>query len=110
MSTFRNLREVARTFLLSFSILACAPMAAQAQADTAGASNWPQRSIRMVVPFPAGGATDVVARILAERAGAELGQQIVVENKTGAGGTIGAADVAKSGPDGYTILLTTSST
>ena len=73
-------------------------------------SNFPERSIRMIVPFPAGGATDVVARIIAQQAGTELGQQVVVENKSGAGGTIGAAEAAKAQPDGYTILLTTTST
>jgi len=64
----------------------------------------------MVVPFPAGGATDVVARIIAQQAGEELGKQIVVENKSGAGGTIGAGEAAKAAADGYTILLTTTST
>src|SRR5690606_19897364 len=76
----------------------------------AGAQTWPDRTIRMVVPFPAGGATDVVARMIAQEASTQLGQQIVVENKAGAGGTIGAGEAARAAPDGYTILLTTSST
>lgn len=76
----------------------------------AGAQSWPDKPIRMVVPFPAGGATDVVARLIAQEASSQLGQQIVVENKSGAGGTIGAGEAARAAPDGYTILLTTSST
>jgi tripartite-type tricarboxylate transporter receptor subunit TctC len=61
----------------------------------------------MVVPFPAGGVTDVVARLTAERLSADLGQQVIVDNKAGAGGVIGTEVVAKAPPDGYTILLTT---
>lgn len=76
----------------------------------ASAQSWPDKPIRMVVPFPAGGATDVVARMIAQEASNQLGQQIVIENKSGAGGTIGAGDAARANGDGYTILLTTSST
>lgn len=72
------------------------------------AQDYPTRTIRMVVPFPAGGATDVVARVLAEKLGAELGQRVIIENKGGAAGNIGAADVAKSEPDGYTLLFSAS--
>lgn len=64
--------------------------------------------LRIVVPFPAGGATDVLARELTTRLGAALGQPVVVENRPGAGGTIGAAAVARAGGDGNTVLLTTS--
>lgn len=94
---------------LFVTALTCAPLAAHAQ-GTASTSEWPERALRMVVPFPAGGATDVVARIIAQQAGEELGKQIVVENKSGAGGTIGAGEAAKAAADGYTILLTTTST
>jgi tripartite-type tricarboxylate transporter receptor subunit TctC len=63
-----------------------------------------------VVPFPAGGSTDLVARVVAERMGKELGQSIIVENRGGAGGNIGSAAVAKADPDGYTILMGTVAT
>ena len=75
---------------------------------SAQAQTWPARPITMVVPFAAGGSTDITARMLAEKLGAILGQNIVVENRTGAGGNIGAAAVARANPDGYTILLHTS--
>jgi tripartite-type tricarboxylate transporter receptor subunit TctC len=69
------------------------------------AQTYPDRSITMVVPFAAGGPTDTVGRLIAEKMSAELGQQILVENVGGAGGTLGAAQVAAAEPDGYTILL-----
>lgn len=74
----------------------------------AQSSNWPARPITMVVPFAVGGSTDITARMLAEKLGGVLGQPVIVENKTGAAGNIGAAAVAKANPDGYTILLHTS--
>jgi tripartite-type tricarboxylate transporter receptor subunit TctC len=70
---------------------------------------WPNRTIHAVVPFSPGGAVDVVARVVLERVSSELGQPIVVENKTGAGGTVGAAAVARAEPDGYTVLVHSSS-
>lgn len=73
-------------------------------------ANWPDRPVRVIVPFPASGATDLVARVVAQRVAQDLGQQMVVDNRPGAGGTIGAAEAAKAQPDGYTLLLTTSST
>jgi tripartite-type tricarboxylate transporter receptor subunit TctC len=74
------------------------------------AQTFPSRAIRLVVPFAAGGSTDVVARIVAAEMSKVLGQQVVVDNKPGAGGSIGSAEVAKSAPDGYTILAATVST
>lgn len=65
---------------------------------------YPDRPVRVIVPFPAGGATDVVVRLLGERMAQDLRQPIVVENRTGAAGTVGAASVARSRPDGYTLL------
>ena len=76
----------------------------------AQAQSWPDRPVRVVVPFPASGATDLVARVIARQVSQDLGQQFVVDNKPGAGGTIGAFEAAKAAPDGYTLLLTTSST
>ena len=73
-------------------------------ASLAGAQTWPVRPIRMIVGFPPGGATDVVARAFAPRLGEALGQSIVIDNRPGAGGNIGLEMVAKSTPDGYTLL------
>lgn len=72
------------------------------------ANTWPSRPTNIVVPFPAGASTDVVARLLAERLRAELGQGFVVENKTGAGGNIAATSVVRATPDGYTLLFSSS--
>ena len=80
--------------LLSLLLL---PFAAEAQ-------NYPSRSITVVVPFPAGGPSDTVARVLAERMGKTLGQPMIIENVTGAGGTLGSARAATARPDGYTLL------
>ena len=74
------------------------------------AQDWPTRTVTMVVPFPAGGPIDVVARILAPPMGEALGQQIIVENIGGAGGSTGASRVAKAPPDGYQFLIGNSGT
>jgi tripartite-type tricarboxylate transporter receptor subunit TctC len=74
------------------------------------AQSWPARPVKVIVPFPAGGPTDVLTRVLGERLSAVLGQAVVVDNKPGAGGSIGTDFVAKSAPDGYTLLMATSST
>jgi tripartite-type tricarboxylate transporter receptor subunit TctC len=74
-------------------------------ASAAMAQGYPDRSITMVVPFAAGGPTDTVGRLIAEKMSASLGQQVIVENVGGAGGTLGAGQVAAAAPDGYTILL-----
>ncbi|WP_245434277.1 Bug family tripartite tricarboxylate transporter substrate binding protein [Pseudolabrys taiwanensis] len=86
---------------------ACAMMfvftAAQAQPE-----GYPSHTIKMVVPFPAGGATDIIARLVADRLGDDLGTRIIVENKGGAGGNVGTASVATAEPDGHTILFSAS--
>ncbi|HEX6703415.1 MAG TPA: tripartite tricarboxylate transporter substrate binding protein [Albitalea sp.] len=88
------------TLTLRASLLALAFVAGAATAQT-----WPAKPITLVVPFPPGGTTDVLARALAERVGAGLGQTVIVENKPGAGATLGADVVAKAKPDGYTLLM-----
>ncbi len=80
-------------------------LAAALLATSALAQDYPDRQISMVIPFAAGGPTDTVGRLIAEKMSADLGQQIVVENVGGAGGTLGAGQVAEAEPDGYTILL-----
>jgi tripartite-type tricarboxylate transporter receptor subunit TctC len=74
-------------------------------AKSGHAQDWPQRSVHFIVPYAAGGGTDIVARVLAQKLGVKLGQNFVVENKTGASGMIGAEFVAKSDADGYTFLV-----
>lgn len=87
-------------------LLACTGIAAQhAHAQGGAASNYPERPIRLVVGFPPGGATDILARILQQHMPESIGQQVVVDNRGGAGGTIAAAMVAKAAPDGYTIMM-----
>jgi tripartite-type tricarboxylate transporter receptor subunit TctC len=90
--------------------LTFAALAASALVGSASAQTYPDRTITMVVPFAAGGSTDLVARILAQKLTEQLGQSVVVENRAGAGGNIGAAAVAKATPDGYTLLYGTIST
>ncbi|ANY17081.1 tripartite tricarboxylate transporter substrate binding protein BugE [Bordetella pseudohinzii] len=87
----------------------CAALALAAAALSAHAE-FPDRPITLIVPFPAGGPTDIVGRVAAAKAGEILGQQIVVENRTGASGTIGMAATARAKPDGYTVGLATVST
>ena len=98
-------RALGRT--LSATVLAvwalASPWAAHAQ------SNYPDKPIRFVVPYPPGGGTDVIARIVQVRLQAALGQNVLIENKGGAGGSLGTDVVAKAAPDGYTVLFTLSS-
>ena len=90
---------------MSISKLLGAVCAVSMLAAPGFAQDYPARQITMVVPFSAGGPTDTVARLVAERMSADLGQQVIVENVGGAGGTLGAGQVAKAEPDGYTVLL-----
>jgi len=84
----------------------CAAAAfAPALIGPARAQGWPNRHVRLIVPFPAGGGTDIIARILANRLSEIWGQQMVIENKGGAGSNIGAEAVARAEPDGYTLLI-----
>ena len=95
-------RRVTQLFASALApVLIGAPAFAQAPSPSA----WPNRFVRLVVPFPAGGGTDAVARILANRLSEVWGQQMVIENKGGAGSNIGADAVARSEPDGYTVLI-----
>lgn len=85
----------------------CAAMAAAALHAIAQTSGWPERPIRVIVPFPPGGPSDIVLRTAGDAARSALRQPIVQENKPGAGGNIGAAEVARAAPDGYTWLFST---
>ncbi len=96
-------RSLGWAISVSLASFALAPAFSFAQA-------YPAKPIRMIVPFPAGGATDILARALSQRLGEKIGQTVVVENRPGAGGTIGADLASKAAPDGYTLLLATSST
>ena len=78
--------------------------------STALAQDFPDRPITLVVPFAAGGSTDVVARIVAQKMSEDLGQQVIVQNVAGAGGNLGADNVARADQDGYTILMGTVAT
>src|SRR6476661_6976487 len=91
-------RRTATALMLMFAV-----SGAMAQA-------YPTKPVRMIVPFPAGGATDIVGRLIAQKLAEGWGQQVIVDNRGGAGGTIGSDVAAKSPPDGYTMLLGTSST
>ena len=94
-----------RAIGLAVVAAAAASWAGAVQAQDA----WPSKPITMVVPFPPGGPTDMVARVLAQQVGQQLGQTVVVDNRPGANGNIGNALVAKAAPDGYTVLYNTSS-
>ncbi len=84
----------------SLALLAATTLGSAVQAQT-----WPSKTITMIVPYPAGGGTDVLARVIAEKVGQKLGQTIVVDNKAGASGLLAMGALAKAAPDGYTILV-----
>jgi len=86
---------------VALALLAAAPAAAQQS------GGYPNRAIRFILPFPAGGGTDIVGRVLAQRLAEELGQPVIPDNRAGAGGNLGAEIVAKAAPDGYTIVMCT---
>ena len=92
---------------LCYSMLAaCAALSGAATAQ----DKYPTKPIRLIVAFPAGGSTDIVARLVGQRLGEKLGQQVVVDNRGGAGGTIGTEIAARANPDGYTLTMGTTST
>jgi len=99
----RNFNNVVHLFLMA-GILIGLPLQAYAQSD------YPNKPIRLVIGFPAGGSTDIVGRVVAQRLGERLGQTIFVDNRGGAGGTIGTDVASKAAPDGYTLTLGTTST
>ena len=96
-----------RLTALSLALAACAPLML---AQLAGAQQYPTKPVRMVVPFPPGGGTDIMARTIALKLTESLNTQVVVDNRGGAGGTIGTDLAAKAAPDGYTLLLGSVST
>src|SRR6266540_4432564 len=87
---------ILRKFLFAFGMFLAA---------SASAQSWPAKPVRFIVPFPPGGATDVAARVVADKLTRTLGQQFVVDNRSGASGAIGATEVARAAPDGYTFLF-----
>lgn len=100
MKTGGKLQQAFLPFLVTLAAV-LAPWPASAQAPEA----WPSKPIRLILPFPPGGPTDILGRMVADRLTASLGQPVIVENRGGAGGNIGAEAAAKSAPDGYTLLL-----
>ena len=106
MRSLHVIRWVRNSALASFAMALCAlPAHAQTQAQ-----NYPTQPLKIIVPFAPGGGVDVVARIILPKLTEELGQSIVIDNRGGAGGAIGAAALVQSAPDGYTLLLGTGST
>jgi len=96
-STSKSRRLIFVSGFMSFMALALAP--------TAMAQTYPSKPIKMIVPFPAGGTTDIVARIVAQKMSESMGQAVTVDNRGGAGGAIGADLMAKAAPDGYTVMM-----
>ena len=98
-SALRNWYRAITTALAALPLVLAQPVSSAAQ--------YPERPIRLILPFPAGGAVDHVARLVTARMAEDLGRPFVIENKAGAGGVIATDATAKAAPDGYTLLLTT---
>jgi tripartite-type tricarboxylate transporter receptor subunit TctC len=107
------------TLLRRRSFVSAAPMLAaviatllpeQAQGQNTSGTNWPARTVRIISPFPPGGAADLLSRVLAEELAGPLGQSVAVENRTGAGGSLGTEAAVRSAPDGYTLLMASTGT
>lgn len=105
MNTFKEKALGSRAWKGVVAALVAAPFVLMATA--AQASDYPSKALRMVVPFGPGTTTDTISRLIAEKMSQELGQSIVIDNRAGAGGTIGTAQVGRSAPDGYTIVMGT---
>jgi tripartite-type tricarboxylate transporter receptor subunit TctC len=95
---------------IALVLLASAAMGSAALAQGAGDAGWPSKPIRLIAPFPPASTADVIARVVGQKLSGRLGQQIVVDNRVGASGNIGADAIAKAAPDGYTLGVVTSST
>jgi len=95
---------------MRFICAAIAALAVLASAHVAAAEKYPERPVRMIVPFPPGGATDILARVVSQKLSEAFGQQVVVDNRPGAGGTIGSRIAADAPADGYTLIMATTST
>jgi tripartite-type tricarboxylate transporter receptor subunit TctC len=102
-----RIRPITQAIAMVASVLGLVLSNGQAMAQSAAAGAWPERPIKLVLPFPPGGPSDMVARLAAEKLLASLKQPVVIENKPGAGGNLGTAEVSRATPDGYTWMLAT---
>jgi tripartite-type tricarboxylate transporter receptor subunit TctC len=106
----KNVNRLLRNLLWS-TLLAGMPVAAHAQGPSTGSAQaYPNKPVRLIVAFPPGGSTDIIARLVGQKLSERLGQQVIIDNRGGAGGTIGTEIAARSNPDGYTLTMGTTST